>query len=67
MEGENGDTYPYLYDDRTQFEEWIESILKGEFEIKHEPYKLESICTQLDWSRVLNDWDVKKYLMYFLR
>tara|TARA_R110000782_G_scaffold267959_1_gene363856 strand:- start:483 stop:1613 length:1131 start_codon:yes stop_codon:yes gene_type:complete len=57
-----GDTYPYLYDDRKQFEEWIESILKGEFENKHDPYMLETICTQLDWSKVVEDWDVKKYL-----
>lgn len=58
-----GDTYPYLYNDRKELESWIESILLGEFQIKHEPYQLNSICTKLDWSKVLEGWEVEKYLM----
>jgi hypothetical protein len=58
-----GDTYPYLYNDRKQLQQWIESILKGEFETKHEPYHLQAICDRLNWGMVLDNWDVKKYLM----
>jgi len=58
-----GDTYPYLYNDRKELEKWIEQILKGEFVIKHEPYMLEAICTNLNWGMMLENWDVKKYLM----
>lgn len=57
------DDYPYLYNNRKELEEWIESILLGEFQTKHEPYQLNSICTSLDWGKVLEGWQVEKYLM----
>jgi hypothetical protein len=56
-----GENYPYLYDDRNQFEQWIEEILKGSFEEKKTD--LEGISVNLSWDRVLQNWDVKKYLI----
>ena len=51
-----GKDYPYLYDNRNQFEEWIEKILTNQFDEKK--INLESISHKLSWDSVLRDWDV---------
>jgi hypothetical protein len=56
-----GENYPYLYDDRKQFELWVEQILQGKFEQKK--INLENIANQLSWDRVLMNWDVNNILL----
>ena len=56
-----GEDYPYLYDDRKQFELWVEQILQGKFEQKK--INLENIANQLSWDRVLMNWDVNRILL----